>query len=90
MKKQMDDLKALSEIDFSKVRIEKLRVADIELWGEVLLSIRYPQKGSPVWEVRYQQNENEVRVIYAASTPIVIEAVEIKQEHEEEASDDDE
>ena len=91
MSTKLSEVKALSELDFSKVRVVKVLVGDNEIMGDAVQSVKLPQKGSPVWEVRYRVSENEpVSVIYAASTPIIVEAVEIEQEQEEVVSDDDE
>lgn len=91
MSAKSSEVKALSELDFSKVRVTKVKVGDNEIWGDCIMSVKLPQKGSPVWEVRYRINDTEpVSVIYAASTPIIVEAVEIEQEQEEEVVDDDE
>lgn len=79
-------MKALSEenvFDLTRVRIDRIWVGDTEIMGECVLSIKPPLKGTPFWEVWYDVG-NGINVLYAASTPIRIEAVEIKQEHVEE------
>jgi hypothetical protein len=86
-------MKALSEenpFDFSKIKILRMWVGDQEIYGDCILSVKPPLRGSPYWEVRYEIGA-EVSVLYAASTPIKIEAVEIKQEQvQEKELDDDE
>jgi hypothetical protein len=79
-------MKALSEenpFDLSKIRVDRIWVGDAEIMGECVLSIKPPLKGTPFWEVRYDVGAG-INVLYAASTPIRIEAVEIKQEQVEE------
>jgi len=88
-------MKALSEstpstFDFSRIVIDKVVVGGDEILGGCVLSVSPPTKGAPFWEIRYELGDGP-RVIYAASTPIQIYAVEIKQEQvEEKELDDDE
>jgi hypothetical protein len=85
-------MKALSErpvIDFSKVKLTSLMIGGQEIFGGCVTMVAPPSKGQPYWEIRYDVGIGP-QVLYAASTPIMIEAVEIKQEHVEEVVDDDE